>query len=53
MESGYFFARMRETVEGLKGWMWARTLPDGMMILGGLIIFYDLAQKTFFAKKTN
>ncbi|MEA4850453.1 MAG: cbb3-type cytochrome c oxidase subunit I [Paludibacter sp.] len=53
MESGYFFARMRETVEGLKGWMWARTLPDGMMILGGLIIFYDLAQKTFFAKKIN
>jgi len=53
MESGYFLARMRETVESLKGWMWARTLPDGMMVLGGLIIFYDLAQKTFFAKKIN
>lgn len=51
MESGYFLARMRETVEGLKGWMWARTLPDGMMITGGLIIFYDLVQKTFFQKK--
>jgi len=53
MESGYFMARMRETVEGLKGWMWARTLPDGMMIIGGLIIFYDLVQKTFFAKELN
>ncbi len=53
MESGYFLARMRETVEGLKGWMWARTLPDGMMITGGLIIFYDLVQKTFFSKKIN
>ncbi len=51
MEAGYFTTRLRETVEGLKGWMWARTLPDGMMILGGLIILYDLVQKTFFAKR--
>lgn len=51
MESGYFLARMRETVDSLQGWMWARTVPDGMMILGGLIIFYDLVNKTFFAKK--
>jgi len=28
-----------------------RTIPDGMMLLGGGIIFYDLVQKTFFAKK--
>lgn len=53
MEAGYFTARLRETVEVMKGWMWARTVPDGLMILGGLIIFFDLAQKTFFAKKTN
>jgi nitric oxide reductase subunit B len=51
MEDGYFAARLRETVESMKGWMWARTLPDGMMILGGLIVFYDLLQKTFLAKK--
>jgi nitric oxide reductase subunit B len=51
MEAGYFTARLRETVEVMKGWMWARTVPDGLMILGGLIIFFDLAQKTFFAKK--
>ena len=48
---GYFFARLRDAVEPMKNWMWFRLLPDGMMILGGLIIFYDLIQKTFFAKK--
>jgi nitric oxide reductase subunit B len=53
MEAGYFTARLRETVDVMQGWMWARTVPDGLMILGGLIIFFDLAQKTFFAKKTN
>ncbi len=53
MESGYFAARLRETVDTMKGWMWARTLPDGMMITGGLIILWDLTQKTFFAKKIN
>ncbi len=50
-EHGYFFARLRETVDATKGWMWFRLLPDGMMILGGLIILYDLTVKTFFAKK--
>jgi len=53
MESGYFFARMREAIEGLRFWMWIRILPDGLMIIGGAIIFYDLVQKTFFAKKIN
>ncbi len=48
---GYFFARLRDAVEPLKGWMWFRLIPDSLMILGGLIIFYDLIQKTFFAKK--
>jgi len=51
MESGYFFARTREAIEGLKFWMWIRILPDGLMVLGGGLIFYDLVQKTFFAKK--
>lgn len=53
MEAGYFFTRTREAVEPLKGWMWARTVPDLMMILGGLIIFYDLFRKTFLAKKAG
>lgn len=48
---GYFYARLRDAVEPMKGWMWLRTLPDGLMIIGGLIILYDLVQKTFFAKK--
>jgi nitric oxide reductase subunit B len=51
MESGYFAARLRETVDAMKGWMWARTVPDGLMILGGVLILVDLTQKTFFAKK--
>lgn len=50
-EMGYYYTRTREAIEGMKGWMWARTLPDGMMIIGGVIILYDLVQKTFFAKK--
>lgn len=48
---GYFYARLRDAVEPMKGWMWFRILPDGLMIIGGLIILYDLVQKTFFAKK--
>ena len=50
-EKGYFFARLRETIEPLKGWLWFRLLPDGMMITGGLIILYDLLTKTFTKKK--
>jgi len=50
-DMGYFYARLREAVEPMKGWMWFRTLPDGLMIIGGLIIFYDLTKKTYFSKK--
>jgi len=50
-DMGYFYARLREAVEPMKSWMWFRTVPDGLMIIGGLIILYDLTQKTFFAKK--
>ena len=50
---GYFYARLREAVEPMKTWMWLRTIPDGMMIIGGIIILYDLVTKTFFAKKVN
>ncbi len=51
MESGYFFARLRETIEPMKGWLWVRMVPDGMMVLGGVIVFLDLFYKTFLAKK--
>jgi nitric oxide reductase subunit B len=48
---GYWAARQRETIEPLKGWMWSRTVPDGLLILGAATVFIDLLKKTFFAKK--
>ncbi len=51
MNMGYYYARLREAVEPMKNWMWFRILPDGLMILGGLLIFYDLAKKIYFSKK--
>lgn len=50
---GYFYARLREAVEPMKMWLWLRTIPDVMMISGGIIILYDLVNKTYFAKKVN
>jgi len=50
---GYFYTRTREAVESMQGWMWARTVPDALMILGGLVILYDLVQKTYFAKRKS
>jgi len=49
-EFGYYAARSRETIEALSGWMWFRILPDGMMILGGLVILYDTTRKIYFSK---
>ena len=48
---GYFYARLHSAVEPLKVWMWLRTIPDIMMIGGGVIILYDLVNKTYLAKK--
>lgn len=48
---GYYYARLREAVEPLKGWLWFRVVPDTMMILGGLLVFVDLAKKIYFSKK--
>jgi len=50
-EKGYYFARLRETIEPLKNWLWFRLVPDTMMIIGGLLIFYDLWVKMFTKKK--
>ncbi len=52
-EMGYFFTRTREALQDMQGWMWFRLLPDGMMILGGGIILYDLTHKTFFSKRIS
>ncbi len=51
MQSGYFFARTRAAVQSMGFWMWIRLIPDGLMLLGGAIIFYDLLMKTYFGKK--
>lgn len=51
MNMGYFYTRTREAVESMQGWMWARTVPDILMILGGIVILYDLIQKTYLAKR--
>lgn len=48
---GYWAARQREAIEPLKGWLWSRTVPDGLMILGAATIFVDLLRKTYFVRK--
>jgi len=50
-EFGYAAARARETMDAIKPWLWARVVPDTMMIVGALIVFVDLFNKTFLAKK--
>ncbi len=50
-EMGYYYTRLHSTLEAVSGWLWFRILPDGMMILGGVIIFIDLFTKTFMGKK--
>jgi len=52
-EMGYYTARLRETLMEMEGWMWVRIFPDGMMIVGGAILFYDLLQKIYFARKAR
>ncbi|APF18076.1 cytochrome c oxidase subunit I [Caldithrix abyssi DSM 13497] len=48
---GYYYARLREAVEPLKGWLWIRIIPDSMMILGGALVLFDLVKKMYFSKK--
>ena len=50
-ELGYYYTRTRAALQGMQGWMWLRILPDGLMLLGGAVIFYDLLVKTYFSKK--
>jgi nitric oxide reductase subunit B len=49
---GYWAARQHSAIEPLKGWMWSRTVPDGLMILGAAVIFLDLLKKSYFLKKS-
>ncbi len=48
---GYWYTRQREALEPLKNLMWFRVLPDGMMIIGALVIFLDLVKKSMFSRK--
>ncbi len=48
---GYYYARLRSAVEPLKPWLWARLLPDLMMIAGGFLVLVDLLKKVYFSKK--
>jgi len=50
-EMGYYYTRVHEALDVVKGWMWFRILPDSMMIFGGIIVFLDLFVKTFMGKK--
>ena len=49
---GYWAARQREALEPMRGWMWSRIVPDGLMILGALVVFLDLLKKSYFLKKS-
>lgn len=48
---GYYMARSRDLLEAMTGWMWFRIVPDGMMIVGSLLLFVDTLKKVYFAKK--
>jgi nitric oxide reductase subunit B len=48
---GYWATRQREALESVRPLMWSRMAPDGLMILGALVIFLDLLKKTFFSRK--
>ncbi len=50
-ELGYYATRARDILVAMEGMMWIRIFPDGMMIVGGAIIFYDLLEKIYFSRK--
>jgi nitric oxide reductase subunit B len=49
---GYWATRQRAALDGLSPWMWSRLLPDGLMIAGAAVIFFDLLKKSFLSRKT-
>ncbi len=48
---GYYFARLPDALNHMYFWKQVSILPDGMVILGFTIIFYDLVFKIYFPKK--
>ncbi|MCE3037652.1 hypothetical protein LW135_07435 [Helicobacter sp. faydin-H20] len=51
-EKGYYFARLRKTLEAVDAWMWFRILPASMMIISGGIVLFDLIDQNLFCKKS-
>lgn len=50
-ELGYYATRARDILVAMEGMMWIRIFPDGMMIVGGAIVLYDLLEKIYFSRK--
>ena len=50
-DMGYYFARLPDALNHMDAWKQINILPDGMVILGAAIIFYDLVTKIYFPKK--
>ncbi len=50
-ELGYYAARTRETIEQVKFWMWIRIIPDGLVVLGALVLFADIVKQTVLNRK--
>ena len=52
-DMGYYFARLPDALNHMDFWKQINILPDGMVILGATIIFYDLVTKIYFPKKAQ
>jgi len=50
---GYYTARLPETLIPVQDWIFFRIVPDGLVIMGAIVVFIDLMNKTYFSKKNN
>ena len=50
-DMGYYFARLPDALNHMDLWKQITIIPDGLVILGAAIIFYDLVVKIYFPKK--
>ena len=49
----YYFARLPDALNHMDFWKQINILPDGIVILGATIIFYNLVSKICFPKKAQ
>ncbi len=52
-DMGYYFARQPDALNHMNFWKQINIVPDGLVILGAAIIFYDLVTKIYFPKKAR